>query len=43
MPIVNGNYYMNGEYGQGLEQARIGDAFRDSRIRAARAIRGWMG
>ncbi len=27
MPIVNGNYYMNGEYGQGLEQARIGDAF----------------
>jgi len=27
MPIVNGNCYMNGEYGQGLEQARIGDAF----------------
>lgn len=27
MPIVNGNYYMNDEYDQGLEQARIGDAF----------------
>jgi hypothetical protein len=27
MPIVNGNYYMNGDYGQGLEQGRIADAF----------------
>ncbi len=27
MPIVNGNYYMNGDYGQGLEQSRIADAF----------------
>ena len=27
MPIVNGNYYMNGDYGQSLEQAKIADAF----------------
>jgi hypothetical protein len=27
MPIVNGNYYMNGDYGQGLEQGKIADAF----------------
>ena len=27
MPIVNGNYYMNGEYGQSLEQGKIADAF----------------
>src|SRR5438445_4495719 len=27
MPIVNGNYYMNGDYGQSLEQDRIADAF----------------
>jgi len=27
MPIVNGNYYMNGGYGQGLEQAKIADTF----------------
>jgi len=27
MPIVNGNYYMNGDYGQSLEQGRIADAF----------------
>jgi hypothetical protein len=27
MPIVNGNYYMNGDYGQGLEQAKIADGF----------------
>lgn len=27
MPIVNGNYYMNGDYGQSLEQAKITDAF----------------
>lgn len=27
MPIVNGSYYMNGDYGQSLEQAKIADAF----------------
>jgi hypothetical protein len=27
MPIVNGNYYMNGEYGQSLEQGKIANAF----------------
>ena len=27
MPIVNGNYYMNGDYGQSLEQGKIADAF----------------
>jgi hypothetical protein len=27
MPIVNGNDYMNSEYGQSLEQAKIADAF----------------
>jgi hypothetical protein len=27
MPIVNGNYYMNGGYGQSLEQGKIADAF----------------
>jgi hypothetical protein len=27
MPIVNGNYYMNGDYGQSLEQAKIADGF----------------
>src|SRR5438309_6357721 len=27
MPIVNGNYYMNGNYGQSLEQGKIADAF----------------
>ena len=27
MPIVNGNYYMNGNYGQSLEQAKIADVF----------------
>ena len=27
MPIVNGNYYMNGDYGQSLEHAKIADAF----------------
>jgi hypothetical protein len=31
MPIVNGNYYMNGDYGQGLEQSRIADAFPGAR------------
>src|SRR5437868_732049 len=27
MPIVNGNYYMNGDDGQSLEQGKIADAF----------------
>jgi len=27
MPIVNGSYYMNGDYGQSLEQAKIADGF----------------
>lgn len=27
MPIVNGNYYLNGDYGQSLEQGKIADAF----------------
>lgn len=27
MPIVNGNYYMNGDYGQSLEQGKIADGF----------------
>lgn len=26
MTIVNGNYYMNGDYGQSLEQGKIADA-----------------
>lgn len=27
MPIVNGNYYMNGDYGQSLEQGKIANSF----------------
>lgn len=42
MPIVNGSYYMNGEYGQGLEQNRIADAFRASRTKPA-LVRGRTG
>ena len=27
VPIVNGNYYMNGDYGRSLEQGKIADGF----------------